>query len=77
MSEYEDGRLPLVPHTQIAEWIGTGWRVWEENPTFTACNKLSRVYRNSKGDEKKTAIWDGWTIAMDDSEHKLEEVIEQ
>ena len=73
MTEYSAGRLPLVPHTQIAEWTGAGWGVWEETPTFAGCNKLSRVYLISKGGERKTAIWDGWTMAMDDSEFTIEE----
>ena len=68
MTEYNDRRLPPVPHQQIAEWIGAGWRVWEETPTFTGRNKLSRVYLLSKGGERIGAIWDGWTMARDDAE---------
>jgi hypothetical protein len=62
MTEYNDGRLPPVPHQQIDEWIGAGWGVWEETPTFTGCNKLSRVYILSKGGERSGSIWDGWTM---------------
>ena len=52
MSEYNDRRLPPVPHQQIAEWKEVGWGVWEEVPTFVGRNRLRRVYQLSKAGQK-------------------------
>ena len=63
MTEYNDRRLPPIPHQHLDSWIGAGWKVWEQAPTFTGCNKLSRVFLLSRGGERVGAIWDGGWVA--------------